>query len=349
MGCGRPAAPAATRAPSVSARIAPAPNSRCLRTLFCFTLDRGASDAGSRDTTRERRRSRGGLASPRISHMRAPSSKQGPTGRRPGFCRAPAFDTPRAGRLRGCRAARGPAGGCPLQGGAARPAPGGPAARAAASPVATPTAATGCGSGTSAARAAATWRGSPGRRSGTGSRPSTSRARTGATPGASSPRPRLLPPLPRSPRLRLAVRLRQPSRAEAKRGAQAVRKGADCLVIDAESPYEGRYAAADKYINKLRSRIGSSSQPPGQLSVRGLPPRRCPIPSSWGPAARGSTSRRSTGTRSASASARPTSTPSSSTASTDAPSARSARLTPTRPSRRSNASAAWRSRTASTG
>src|SRR4029079_17539062 len=48
-----------------------------------FTLDRGASDAGSRDTTRERRRSRGGLASPRISHMRAPSSKRGPTGRRP--------------------------------------------------------------------------------------------------------------------------------------------------------------------------------------------------------------------------------------------------------------------------
>jgi hypothetical protein len=45
--------------------------------------------------------------------------------------------------------------------------------------------------------------------------------------------------------------------AEAKRGAQAVRKGADCLVIDAESSYEGRYAAADKYVTKLRRQIGS--------------------------------------------------------------------------------------------
>ncbi len=45
--------------------------------------------------------------------------------------------------------------------------------------------------------------------------------------------------------------------AEARRGAQAVRKGADCLVIDAESSYEGRYAAADTYIDKLRHRIGS--------------------------------------------------------------------------------------------
>jgi hypothetical protein len=45
--------------------------------------------------------------------------------------------------------------------------------------------------------------------------------------------------------------------AEAKRGAQAVRKGADCLVIDAESSYEGRYAAADKYVTKLRRGIGA--------------------------------------------------------------------------------------------
>jgi Putative peptidoglycan binding domain len=44
--------------------------------------------------------------------------------------------------------------------------------------------------------------------------------------------------------------------AEAKRGAQAVKKGADCLVIDAEASYEGRYGAADKYVTKLRSRIG---------------------------------------------------------------------------------------------
>jgi hypothetical protein len=44
--------------------------------------------------------------------------------------------------------------------------------------------------------------------------------------------------------------------AEAKRGAEAVGKGADCLVIDAESNYEGRYAAADTYVDKLRHEIG---------------------------------------------------------------------------------------------
>jgi hypothetical protein len=44
--------------------------------------------------------------------------------------------------------------------------------------------------------------------------------------------------------------------AEAKRGAQAVNKGADCLVIDAEAEYEGRYGAADTYVDKLRHRVG---------------------------------------------------------------------------------------------
>lgn len=44
--------------------------------------------------------------------------------------------------------------------------------------------------------------------------------------------------------------------AEARRGAGAVRKGADCLVIDAESHYEGRYAAADIYVDKLRRKVG---------------------------------------------------------------------------------------------
>ena len=43
---------------------------------------------------------------------------------------------------------------------------------------------------------------------------------------------------------------------EARRGAEAVRKGADCLVIDAESSYEGRYGAADVYVDKLRRKIG---------------------------------------------------------------------------------------------
>jgi hypothetical protein len=43
---------------------------------------------------------------------------------------------------------------------------------------------------------------------------------------------------------------------EAAVGAEAVERGADCLVIDAESHYEGRYAAADRYIEELRERIG---------------------------------------------------------------------------------------------
>jgi putative peptidoglycan binding protein len=43
---------------------------------------------------------------------------------------------------------------------------------------------------------------------------------------------------------------------EARRGAQAVNKGADCLVIDAEAEYEGRYRAADTYVDKLRHRVG---------------------------------------------------------------------------------------------
>jgi hypothetical protein len=45
---------------------------------------------------------------------------------------------------------------------------------------------------------------------------------------------------------------------EAKVGAEAVRDGADCLVIDAEGQYEGKYAAADRYIRGLRKRIGAN-------------------------------------------------------------------------------------------
>jgi hypothetical protein len=44
--------------------------------------------------------------------------------------------------------------------------------------------------------------------------------------------------------------------AEAKVGIVAVQKGADCLVIDAEGDYEGKYAAADRYIRTLRAGIG---------------------------------------------------------------------------------------------
>jgi peptidoglycan hydrolase-like protein with peptidoglycan-binding domain len=45
---------------------------------------------------------------------------------------------------------------------------------------------------------------------------------------------------------------------EADVGARAVQTGAQCLVIDAESDYEGRYAAAKTYMTRLRSQL-----PPG--------------------------------------------------------------------------------------
>ncbi len=48
------------------------------------------------------------------------------------------------------------------------------------------------------------------------------------------------------------------SAGEANLGAQAVADGADCLVIDAESQYEGRYGAAQTYIADLRAKIGAS-------------------------------------------------------------------------------------------
>jgi hypothetical protein len=44
---------------------------------------------------------------------------------------------------------------------------------------------------------------------------------------------------------------------EANLGADAVHDGADCLVIDAESEYEGRYVAAQAYIHDLRKQIGA--------------------------------------------------------------------------------------------
>src|SRR3954452_13826313 len=43
---------------------------------------------------------------------------------------------------------------------------------------------------------------------------------------------------------------------EAAQGARAVGAGADCLVIDAESSYEGRYAQAQVYMAALRAAIG---------------------------------------------------------------------------------------------
>lgn len=45
-------------------------------------------------------------------------------------------------------------------------------------------------------------------------------------------------------------------KAEARVGAATVRRGADCLVIDGEGHYEGRYAKASTYIAVLRRLIG---------------------------------------------------------------------------------------------
>jgi hypothetical protein len=48
---------------------------------------------------------------------------------------------------------------------------------------------------------------------------------------------------------------RQPT-TEARMGRKAIQNGADCLVIDAEIEYEGKYAQADTYIHKLRAYAG---------------------------------------------------------------------------------------------
>jgi Putative peptidoglycan binding domain len=46
--------------------------------------------------------------------------------------------------------------------------------------------------------------------------------------------------------------------AEAHVGAWAQRQGADCLLIDAESEYEGKYVSAQTYISNLRKAVGPS-------------------------------------------------------------------------------------------
>jgi hypothetical protein len=43
---------------------------------------------------------------------------------------------------------------------------------------------------------------------------------------------------------------------EASAAARAVRAGAECLIIDAEAEYEGRYASAQIYLHRLRAAVG---------------------------------------------------------------------------------------------
>jgi peptidoglycan hydrolase-like protein with peptidoglycan-binding domain len=45
---------------------------------------------------------------------------------------------------------------------------------------------------------------------------------------------------------------------EADTAARAVRAGAECLIIDAEAEYEGRYASATSYLRELRRLVGHS-------------------------------------------------------------------------------------------
>ena len=45
---------------------------------------------------------------------------------------------------------------------------------------------------------------------------------------------------------------------EAATAAQAIARGADCFVIDAEAEYEGHYAHAQQYVRALRARVGSA-------------------------------------------------------------------------------------------
>jgi len=47
--------------------------------------------------------------------------------------------------------------------------------------------------------------------------------------------------------------------AEARLSANAMKDGADCFIIDAEAEYEGRYAAADEYMTKLRALVGDDA------------------------------------------------------------------------------------------
>ncbi len=55
--------------------------------------------------------------------------------------------------------------------------------------------------------------------------------------------------------------------AEAKVGAATVHAGADCLMIDAEGQYEGKYVQAQTYMRTLRASVGAAFP----LSLAGLP------------------------------------------------------------------------------
>ena len=85
---------------------------------------------------------------------------------------------------------------------------------------------------------------------------------------------------------------------EARAGAAAVSRGADCLVIDVEGHYEGRYPQASTYMTTLRSIVG----PDYPLALTSFPyvdyHPALPYSVFSGRAERSTTSRSSTGRRS---------------------------------------------------
>ena len=58
---------------------------------------------------------------------------------------------------------------------------------------------------------------------------------------------------------------------EARVGAAAVARGADCLVLDVEGQYEGRYPQASTYVAALRSNTFEVEWPPRSGVMRTYP------------------------------------------------------------------------------
>ena len=130
-----------------------------------------------------------------------------------------------------------------------------------------------------------------------GSAPSTMKAGDGSRGGRSSPRVGSGAARRRAARLRLAVRLRGRPAPKPRSGPRLSTDGADCLVIDAESQYEGKYAAAETYITRCGSGLGSSFPSPWPVSPTLITTPAFPTRSSSGRAVPTTTRRRCTGRR----------------------------------------------------
>ena len=119
-------------------------------------------------------------------------------------------------------------------------------------------------------------------------------------------------------RVRLAVRVRQPPDHRGLQGRRAVRDGADCLIIDAETEYQGKYVPAQSYIRRLRTLIGSATRSPWPASPTSTTTPGSRTRSSSDPAGLSTTCRRCTGGTSARPPTRCSPTPTRTTGSTSA-------------------------------